>query len=143
MQVAYQCKQVFVLITKKGFVASLKEMPHRSVFLIEISGIGKIEELHDARNRGLLRFNEKVNMVDHKDISIKSEVALFFVMLQAVQILKPVLIIVKDVLFPVPSDNDMIKSAGELYTRWSCHKKRIAYDQPNCNFASLTLNTKY
>ncbi len=136
MQVPYQSKQVFVFIAKQCLVTPLKEMPHSCVFFIEIAGIGKVKKLHNARNGSLLRFNEKVNMVAHKDISIESEVALFLIMFHTIQILKSVLIIVKDVLFPVSSDYDMIESAGKLYARRSCHKKE--YHIFNLYATSLT-----
>jgi hypothetical protein len=91
------------------------------VFTVIIPGIGELEPLHDLGQRDLPTLHKKVNMVCHEHIRIQGKAVPFPVVFQAIQVVSPIRIAVKDSLTLVASADDMIESASKFHSGLACH----------------------
>ena len=63
MDVSGKFQEIGVFFTKNGLVPPLKEVAPGPIFQIVMAGISKLQALHDFRKRGLLDFDQKMNML--------------------------------------------------------------------------------
>jgi hypothetical protein len=66
MEVFQKGQEVSVAVAKDGFVPTLEEMSHGLIPSVIVHGITLVDALEDFRKRGVVCFDEEMNMVGHK-----------------------------------------------------------------------------
>jgi phage gpG-like protein len=78
-----------------------------------------------------------MDVVVHKDVSIDAAAGAVLVDGKREEVLLKIGGILKNSLFLVAPDNDVIKGAGELYAGFARHGKKIADKAGNVNISSF------
>ena len=87
--------------------------------------ISKLYPLHYLGQGNIVGLDQQVDVVGHQHVGIELKVIPLSVMLYSLQVGSAVLIVSKDVLPLVASDNGMIEGPRKLNPRFPCHPKNI------------------
>jgi hypothetical protein len=101
-------------IDQDRFIPSLEEMPASFVFFVEMDCIGRIQEVHHARQIAQRRFQDQVIMIWHQAIDMYNDPEFFMSFAKAFIKEKHVIVGQEDRLFLVPPGKNMIKGARVL-----------------------------
>jgi hypothetical protein len=91
-----------------------------------MAGIPKLQALHDFRKRGLLDFDQKMDVGGHKDIGVEKEGITLFVFFQEPQIEFVVLSGFENLSALIPPGDDVIKGSCKMDPRLPCHEKFLS-----------------
>jgi hypothetical protein len=119
-------QKIGVLFAENGLVSPLKEVAPTPIFQIVMSGISKLQALHDFRQRGLLDLHQEMNMAGHKDISIEEEGIPLFVLFQEPQIESVILSGSENLCALIPPRDDVIKSSCKMNPRLPRHDQLLS-----------------
>jgi hypothetical protein len=73
MNITDQFQKIGVFVAEDGFIPTLKEMSLFSVAPVEISGVTKLQPLHDFGQWYGLHLHQQMDMVTHQRIGIQTE----------------------------------------------------------------------
>jgi hypothetical protein len=136
MDVGGKFQKIGVFFTEDGLVPTLEEVTPGPIFKIVMAGISKLQTLHDFRKRGVLDFNQKMNVGGHKHVGVEEEGIPLLVFFQEPQIEFIILRGFENLCAPVPPGDDVVKSACKMDPRLSCHK-------PILSTTNFIVNTYY
>ena len=121
MDVFKQTEKIRILITQDGLVPALKEVADSTVAAIEVHCVGLIQPLHDFGQRNILRLDQKMDVLVHKNIGIDAAAGTVLVYREEQEVLLEVYGILEYPLLLVAARNDVIEGAGILNARFSRH----------------------
>ena len=134
MDVGGQFQKIRVLFTENGLVPPLKEVAPSPIFQIVMSGISKLQALHNFRQRGLLDFEQEMNVGGHKDIGVEEEGITLLVLFQEPQIEFVILSGFENLCALIPPRDDVIKSSFKMNPRLPCHEKLLSNGKIPCQY---------
>jgi hypothetical protein len=79
MDVLKEFEKVAISVAQDGLIPSLEKMTDSSVLFVEIHGIALVDALEDLGERSITRFNQKMDVVSHKDVGIEAKMVALFV----------------------------------------------------------------
>lgn len=121
MDVPYQFKQVWLLLTQDGRKPVLKEVPRATITPVIVNRIAGQQLLHHPTYRYEAGFQQEVEMVRHEGPRITSGGRLGEDTREAMHKLVPVLAVLKDDAPFYPSGHDMMHSARGIDARLPWH----------------------
>jgi predicted cation transporter len=124
MEVFQKGQEVSVAVAKDGFVPTLEEMSHGLIPSVIVHGITLVDALEDFGKRGVVCFDEEMNMVGHEYVRVEVEVVALLVCGKDFEKFPIIEGIFKYLLFLVPSRDHVIKSAFVFNPGFSGHGKR-------------------
>lgn len=126
MNIADQFQQVVVAIDKDSLVSTLEEMSGSLLAPVDPTGVTKREILHAAGQRDIACLQSKMDMVCHEaegmDAVAEPACPLLEKEVEAISVVAGK----KDRLSAVASENDVIQSATQVYSRFACHGAKIS-----------------
>ena len=82
--------------------------------------------VHDFRKRGLLGFDQEMNVGRHKDIGVEKEGITLFVFFQEPQIEFVILSGFENLCALIPPGDDVVKGSWKMDPRLPCHEKFLS-----------------
>jgi hypothetical protein len=122
MEIAYQFQEIGVAITEDRLVAPLKHMPGLVVVSVVVLAIGELERLHGSRQRDRAGLQQQMEVIGHQHIGIERTAVTRAIAGKPFEIGCGIGIVVEDDGPAVPAGYHMIEGAGEIDTRFTCHR---------------------
>lgn len=126
MDVAHKLQQITLAVTQNGFVPALKEMPNLSIPPVIVSGIAKLQVLHDLGKRYSSNLRQQMDVIPHQYVGIQLPAVSGLYLLEQRKVSLTVSIIVENHLTLVSTTDDVIKSSREMNTRFPRHEVAIS-----------------
>src|SRR3970040_489901 len=125
MDVTHQFQQISPPTTPDPLIPALEEVSNAPMPPVVVLGLSKLCPLHDLGQRNLAGLKQQVDVVGHQHVGIKLKVVPLSVMLYSLKVGSAVLIVSKDVLPLVASDNGMIEGPCKFNPWFPCHNKNF------------------
>ncbi len=121
MEVPYQFKQVGLLLTKEGLVATLEEMAALPVPPIECHRVASQKPLHEVRKPLLPSLDQEMKVVGHQDKRIHANIAVLMECGEGLEKPAVVLGVAEHDLSVVPARDDVVEGTRKFHTRLAGH----------------------
>jgi len=125
VDVSHQLEKIRVFVANDGPVSVLKKVAGTLVTQIEHHGVAGQQAPHDLGQGSLFRLQQQMEVVIEQDPGVASRLGFRQESAEAGNKIFPVLIVKENGTFFDPSDDDVLKQAGDIYAGMSGHKGNI------------------
>ena len=133
MDVARHRQQVHLVLNELCLEAALEQVARAAVLIAPIQCVGREQPLHETRQVGARRAQERMDMVVHEHKSIENDPALMQVVRQLREKSTPVVIAVENVRPTVTPAGDMIHGICKINPWWTWHAQILSWLRLPCN----------
>ena len=121
MDVAHQFQEVLIGIDQNGLISSLEQVTGFTLLPVGPAGVAKGEVLHDSRQGYVRNLYQQMNVVGHETKRMDAMAITLSSLLHEEVEAVAVVFVEEDVLSGVAPQDHMVKGAGIMYSRSSCH----------------------
>ena len=126
MNVPKKRLEVSIALHEKGSESSLEKMADAAVTAVEVLRIGRLQRVHDPRERDRALFDGQVNVVGHQAIGVEPEFEPIPIPAKPIEIVRAVGVVGEYGSALVSSDDDVVNGAGALQSRASRHTDSLS-----------------